>query len=162
MSLRPVTLLVCGEPLRGDDAVADAIVRALPATTRRLTSPRVVGALMPDDLLDAGGPVIIVDAVHGLEPGTLVDLRLGELPELFASGVTPGSSHALPLPMILGIVDRLAGGLPEGRFIGIAGADFTLGAGLSREVRAAVEPCAARLNHWVRALAHERRAPQCA
>jgi hydrogenase maturation protease len=117
---------------------------------------------MPEDLLDVGGPVIVVDAVHGLEPGTIVDLPLTELPELFASGVSPGSSHALPLPMILGIVERLAGGLPEGRFIGVAGADFALGAGLSAQVLDAIEPCAARLNHWVRALAHERRAPQCA
>lgn len=162
MSLRPVTLIVCGEALRGDDALADAVVRALPATTRRIAAPRSVGGLMPEDLLGAVGPVIVVDAVHGLEPGAIVDLPLGELPELFASGVTPGSSHALPLPMILAIVERLAGGLPEGRFIGIAGADFTLGADLSPEVRAAIEPCAARLNHWVRALAHGRRAPQCA
>ena len=42
--MREVSLLVCGEPMRGDDALAAAIVERLPATTRRLvtipTSPR--------------------------------------------------------------------------------------------------------------------------
>jgi hydrogenase maturation protease len=160
--MRRVTVLVCGEPLRGDDAVADALVRALPPSTLRLGEVCHVGGLMPDDLMAAGSPVIVVDAVHGLPAGTVVDLPLSALPELAAVGVTPASSHALPLPTVLGIVERLAGTLPEGRFIGVAGDDFRLGDPLSDDVRDAVEPCAARLGHWVRTLAHEHGALTCA
>jgi hydrogenase maturation protease len=162
MSMQRVTILVCGDPLRGDDAVADAMVRALPATTRGLSEAIAVGGLMPDDLLDCAGPVIVVDAVRGLPPGTVVDLPLSELPGLVEAGVTPGSSHALPLPTVLGVVAAISGTLPAGRFIGVAGEAFELGATLSGSVRAAVEPGAARLGHWVRALAHGGRAAACA
>jgi hydrogenase maturation protease len=160
--MRRVTVLVCGEPLRGDDAVAEALVRALPAATLRLGEICHVGGLMPDDLLAAGSPVIVVDAVRGLPAGTVVDLPLEGVAELAAMGVTSASTHALPMPTVLGLVRQLAGRLPEGRFIGVAGGDFGLGDPLSDEVREAVEPCAARLGHWVRALAHDGRSGACA
>jgi hydrogenase maturation protease len=161
-ALRKVTVLVCGDAVRGDDAVGEAVMRALPATTHHLCEVRSVGALMPDDLIAAREPVIVLDAVHGPAPGTLVDLPLSALTDLAAAGVTPGSSHALPLPIVLGIVQRMAGRLPDGRFLGVAAQDFTLGAPLSPAVDRAVPGCAARLNHWVRALVHERRARACA
>ena len=160
--MRRVTLLVCGEPMRGDDGVAERIVHALPATTRALTAVCHVGALMPDDLIGAGSPVILVDAVHGLPPGSVIDLPIEALGELVEAGVAPGSSHALPLPMILGLVEQLAGGLPEGRFIGVAGSAYGLGSPLSEPVADAVEPAAARLGHWIRVLSHARRLPACA
>jgi hydrogenase maturation protease len=160
--LRRVTILVCGDVMRGDDAVADAMVRALPTATRRLVEVREVGGLMPDDLLAAAPPVIVVDAVHGPPAGTIVDRPLNELSELFDSGVTPGSSHALPLPMVLQVVERLSGSLPEGRFIGVAGEGFGIGAPLTANVAGAVERGAAHLNHWIRVLVHERRAAACA
>lgn len=153
--LKTVSILVCGEPMRGDDAVAEAIVRALPATTLGLCEVRSVGALMPDDLA-VDGPVVVVDAVHGPNPGTIVDVALEDLATLFDGGVTPGSSHALPMPMVLRMASNL-GGLPDGRFVGVAGDDFTLGASLSARVQHAVEPAATLLNHWIRVLAHERR-----
>lgn len=161
-AVRRVTVLVCGETLRGDDAVAEALVRALPDSTRRLGEVCHVGGLMPDDLMAAGSPVIVVDAVRGLPAGTVVDLPLDALPELAASGISPASTHALPLTTVLGIVERLTGSVPEGRFIGVAGDDFGLGDPLSEDVREAVEPCAARLGHWVRTLAHETGAVTCA
>ena len=160
--VRRVTVLVCGEPLRGDDAVADALVHALPASTLGLGEVCHVGGLMPDDLIAAGSPVIVVDAVRGLPAGTVVDLPLSALAELAAAGVSPASTHALPLTTVLGIVERLAGTLPEGRFIGVAGDDFALGDPLSDDVRDAVEPCAARLGHWMRTLAHATGAGACA
>ncbi len=160
--MRRVTLLVCGEPMRGDDAVAEQIVGSLPATTRSLTEVCHVGALMPDDLIGAGAPVILVDAVHGLPAGSVIDLPIDSLAELVEGGVAPGSTHALPLPMVLGIVEQLAGSLPEGRFIGVAGAAYGIGAPLSDPVVDAVAPAAARLGHWIRVLAHARRMPACA
>jgi hypothetical protein len=92
----------------------------------------------------------------------VVERPLHELGDLFDAGVAPSSSHALPLPMVLKIVEGLAGGLPDGRFIGVAGEDFGLGTGLSDRVAAVVEPAAAVLNHWIRVLAHHRRAAACA
>jgi hydrogenase maturation protease len=155
--MRTVVLLACGEPMRGDDALALAVLDALPATTRSLAEIRPIGQLMPDDLHGIDGAVIVLDAVDGPPPGTLVDLPLSALTEAYERGLTPASSHALPLPVTLGIVGRLAGGLPDGRFLGVAASDYTLGAPLSAAVRDAVPACAARVNHWVRALVHETR-----
>jgi hydrogenase maturation protease len=155
--VRRVTLLICGEAMRGDDGVADIVLAALPASTRALADVRPVGQLMPDDLLDCEGPVIMVDAVDGPPPGEIVDLPLSAL--LAAdSGVNPGSSHALPLPITLAVAKQLRGALPEGRFVGLAADSYEIGAGLSPAVRDAVPVCAASLDHWVRVLAHETRA----
>jgi hydrogenase maturation protease len=160
--MRRVTLLVCGEPMRGDDAVAERIVGLLPATTRSLADVCHVGALMPDDLMGVGGPMILVDAVHGLPPGSVIDLPIDALGELVEAGAAPGSTHALPLPMVLGLVEQLTGALPEGRFIGVAGWGYGLGSPLSEPVVDAVGPAAARLGHWIRVLAHARRGQVCA
>lgn len=153
--MRRVTLLVCGDPMRGDDAVAAMIVDALPASTLALVEVRHVGQLMPDDLLGANGPLILVDAVEGPAPGEVVDVPLASLVDAHGAGISPASSHALPLPITMAIAQRLAGALPSGRFIGVAGAGYGIGAPLSPRVADAVPGCAARLNHWIRVLAHE-------
>jgi hydrogenase maturation protease len=160
--MRPVVLLACGEPMRGDDALAFAVLDALPANTLAMADVRRVRQLMPEDLHDFVGPVIVLDAVDGPTPGTLVDIPLSTLRQAYDEGLNPASSHALPLPITLGIVERLAGGLPEGRFIGVAASDYSLGAALSPAVTDAVADCAARVNHWVRALAHPSRPRACA
>jgi len=100
--------------------------------------------------------------VEGPAPGEIVDLPLTSLLEAHAAGISPASSHALPLPITLAIAARLAGKLPEGRFVGIAGADYAIGAPLTPAVRDAVRHCAERLHHWIRVLAHETRSPACA
>lgn len=163
MAMRRVTLLVCGEPMRGDDAVAAAVVAALPAGTLGMVDVRHVGQLMPDDLLATDGPILLVDAVEGLTAGEIVDLPLASLLAADAAGISPASSHALPLRITLGIVAGLRGGaLPEGRFVGIAGAEYGIGTPLSAAAHAAVPACAARLSHWIRVLAHASRSPTCA
>jgi hydrogenase maturation protease len=153
--MRHVVLLACGEPMRGDDALALAVLDALPATTKAMVEIRPVGQLMPDDLHGINGAVIVLDAVEGPPAGTVIDLPLSALSEAYDRGISPASSHALPLPVTLGIVERLPGGMPDGRFLGVAAADYTLGAPLSPSVQEAVPDCAARVNHWVRALVHE-------
>ena len=160
--MRPVTVLVCGEPMRGDDGVASAILRQLPSTTRALIRIEHVGLLTPDHLLAAEGPVILLDAVNGPPAGEIVDMPLGALTAASDAGINPASSHGLPLPASIEIVERLAGAPLEGRFIGVAGADYRLGAPLSPAVRGAIPRCAERLNHWVRVLAHQSRTPACA
>ena len=160
--MRRVRLLVCGEPMRGDDAVALVVLDALPEATRRMTDVGMVSQLMPDDLVDGDGPVLILDAVEGPDPGTVVDIPLSALAAAHDRGLAPASSHALPLPITLGVVEQLRGALPDGRLLGIAGDDYAIGAALSPAVAESVAACATRVNHWVRVLAHERRARTCA
>jgi hydrogenase maturation protease len=161
--MRQVTLLVCGEPMRGDDALGLAVLAALPPSARALAEVRHVGQLMPDDLVPNESPVIVLDAVAGPKPGTLVDLPIDRLAAASAGrDFTPASSHALPLTVTLGIVERLSGRLPDGRFVGIAGADYALGAGLSRVVSDAIAPCAARVGAWITVLAKRDGPPPCA
>jgi hydrogenase maturation protease len=148
--------------MRGDDALALAVLDALPATTLAMAEVRRVRQLMPDDMHDVDGPLIVLDAVEGPPPGTVVDIPLSALLQAHEEGLNPASSHALPLPITLGIVERLAGSLPDGRFVGVAASGYTLGAPLSLAVADAVADCAARVNHWVRALAHPSRPRACA
>jgi hydrogenase maturation protease len=153
MAPRRVTILVCGEPMRGDDALALEAVRALDPTTREAAEIREVGQLSPDELLDAPEPVIVVDAVSGPPPGELVDLTLGDLAA--AGGPTPraSSSHALPLATAVSLSVRLRGAPPEGRFLGLAGADYGLDAPLSATIRAALPRLTARIVACVAELA---------
>ncbi len=160
--MRVVTVLVCGEPMRGDDGVASEVLQHLPATTHSLLRVEHVGLLTPDHLLAADGPVILLDAVDGPPAGEVVDMPLSRLMAASDAGISPASSHGLPLRASIQIVERLAGAMPEGRFIGVAGADYQLGAPLSTAVRDAVPRCAERLNHWARVLAHGTRSSTCA
>jgi hydrogenase maturation protease len=160
--MRTVTILVCGDPMRGDDGIAAEILRRLPATTLHLADVRHVGGLMPDDLLSAPEPIIVVDAVAGAAPGEVIDLPLGRLRAGRGDALAPHSTHGLPMPAVLAIAERIRGELPEGRFIGIAGDEFGIGTAISDATLAAVPQAAARLGHWVRVLAHGQRVPICA
>jgi hydrogenase maturation protease len=161
--MRRVTVFVCGEPMRGDDAVGVAIADTLPATTARLAEIRVLGAVMPDDLVAADGPVIVVDAVVGPPPGELVDLPLATLAAR-PGPIGTASSHAIPLPAVIGLAQALTDGRLEGRFLGVAGGGWSHGAPLSPAVRAAVPVAVRHLAHWIRVLAHDPavRVPSCA
>jgi hydrogenase maturation protease len=151
--MRRVTVLVCGEPMRGDDAVARALVEELPATTGHLAEVRHVGALMPDDLVEIDGPVIVLDAAFGPPLGEIVDLPLAAVGSL-ARPIEIGSSHAIPLPAVVALAQAMTGGRLEGRFIGVAGGSWEIGAPISPAVREAVPVAAAHLDHWIRVLAH--------
>jgi hydrogenase maturation protease len=157
-----VVVLVCGEPMRGDDSVGAAVAQALPASVRAMAEVRHVGQLMPDDLHGLSAPVIVVDAVEGVEPGAVVDLSFDGVIDAASAGLTPASSHALPLPLTLGVVERLGGHLPEGRFLGVGAASYEVGAPMSAAVAAAVGPCSARLGEWIRVLAASAGVVPCA
>ncbi len=137
-----VRLLACGEPARGDDGVALlAVERALarlPAAVRARIEVRCRPGLDPADLVDlsAGTALLIVDAVVGVAPGSLVRRPLAELPA--AGGAAPASSHALPIGDVLRIVEAASGQRPDGVFLGLGGLEFRLGAGLSEPVAQAV------------------------
>jgi len=145
-----ILVLACGEASRGDDAaglLAAAEIRRWIAGTAEPPGPvrgllqalrdRVdvitIGQLEPDDLLDVAGDdaVVVVDAVRGVEPGSIVRRPLVDLA---AGGPTPRSSHMLPLQDVLGLAQTLRGSLPRGVFVGLGGSVFELGAAPSRPV----------------------------
>jgi hydrogenase maturation protease len=151
--MRRVTVLVCGDPMRGDDALAQALVDELPEATGHLAEIRHVGALMPDDLVGAGGPVIVVDAALGPPSGEIVDLPLAAIGST-AGPVEIGSSHTIPLPTVIALARAMTDGRLEGRFIGVAGSSWEMGAPISPAVERALPVAAAHLDHWIRVLSH--------
>ncbi|HEX8025448.1 MAG TPA: hypothetical protein VF484_04500 [Candidatus Limnocylindrales bacterium] len=136
-----VRLIVCGASDRGDDgAPLSAVARLLPVLepeVREQLEVRRCPQLVVSDILDvpADEACVIVDAVVGVEPGEVVSLTLPEL-AAHAQGVTPRSSHALPIDQVLGIAEAIRGSLPSGAFVGIGGRWFGCGPIQSRAVRA--------------------------
>jgi hydrogenase maturation protease len=133
-------LLVCGSADRGDDGAAlAAVAHVLPrleAPVRERLEVRRCEQLDVADLVDVGADeaCLILDTVVGVEPGTIVRLSLPELAGR-SGGVTPRSSHALPIDQVLGIADAIRGRLPDGAFVGIGGQWFGFGTLRSRAVR---------------------------
>ena len=130
----PCTLLVCGDAARGDDGAAIAAVARLGPSRRIGVRVRLVGQLEPDDLVGAlaNGRCVVVDAVRGVEPGAVVEIPLRRLAA--PGGPMPASSHALPIPTVIGLAEALGADLDRGRFVGIGGDRFELGAGLSGRI----------------------------
>jgi hydrogenase maturation protease len=148
-----VPVFVCGEPARGDDAAGFAAVELLEPAVRARAEIVAAGQLDLLLLVDlpADAPCVVVDAVAGLEPGevwvrplaALVDRAraladAGRAPE-------PRSSHELPIEQVLALAATLRGEPPAGTFVGIGGACWDVGAGLSPEVAAALPAFAAAI-----------------
>ena len=149
-----VPVLVCGEPERGDDAVAFAAVAALPADVRRLADVRPCGQLEVDDLLAVpeGIGCVVVDAAVGVPPGLVVRIPLADIAARTGGGA-PRSSHTLPPDQAIALAEALRGVPPVGVFVGIGGSDFSLGAGLSPAVMAGLPALTARLAEEIRLIA---------
>ncbi len=147
---RRILVLACGEASRGDDAaglLAADVVRRWVAGTGEPPRPLrgllqalrdrievvTVGQLEPDDLLEVADDdaVVVVDAVRGVEPGSIVRRPLVDLA---SGGPAPRSSHTLPLRDVLGLAQTLRGSLPRGVFVGLGGSVFELGAAPSGPV----------------------------
>lgn len=126
------TVLACGDPNRGDDGAALAAVDRLTRTGAADARIRRVGMLEVDHVIDAlaAGHCVVVDAVRGVEPGTVVELPLARLAG-GSSGLIPASSHALPLAETIRLAELLGADLERGMFVGIGGRSFELGAELS-------------------------------
>jgi hydrogenase maturation protease len=132
-------VFACGDALRGDDSVAGLAVASLPPRTRSATDVRSVGALEPEALMALAPwqPVVVVDAVVGVEPGTLVDLDLAELAARSAA-ITAWSSHQLPIDRVIGLACLLRGQPVRGRFVGLGIGSVGAGLGPSERVAAAI------------------------
>jgi hydrogenase maturation protease len=156
-----IRLHVCGQPDRGDDGLGWAAVGPLLAALPRQVLERVTVRCEPelrvDDLLDlpAGSSVIIVDAVAGVDPGSIVRIPLSDLGAPSVAGRArpiAHSSHQLPLEIVLGLGEALLGRPVEGVFLGLGAASFALGAPLSDAVRAALPALRAAVADEVAAL----------
>jgi hydrogenase maturation protease len=151
--MKRVPIFVCGEPTRGDDAAGFAALELLPAETRSRAEVVPVGQLDVQLLLDLpdGAPCVVVDAVAGLEPGSLYIRPLADLVDAAwaraEAGGTPAlrSSHELPLEQALALAAILRPSPPQGTFVGLGGARFDLGSDLTPAVRAALPVLAAAI-----------------
>jgi hydrogenase maturation protease len=155
---RRVAVLVCGEPERRDDAVGFAAIDALPDAVRALAVVVRVGQLEVEDLLDvpAGAACVVVDAAVGVAPGEVVVIPLAAIAERSAGG-SPRSSHSLPPDQVIALAAALRGRPLAGVFVGIGGAEFGLGSGLSPAVRSGLPLFVESLAREVVRLAAEAR-----
>jgi hydrogenase maturation protease len=159
------TVLVCGDPSRGDDGAAIAAVARLERGDPPATRVRRVGQLEPDDLVNAvagGGRCVVVDAVRGIEPGRVIVAPLRSIAA--SDGPQPASSHALPLEIVIGLAEALGADLDRAVFVGIGGRRFELGTGLSPAVNAALDVAAATIDQRIagRAFVAGREVTSCA
>lgn len=157
---RRITVFLCGDASRGDDAVAFAVAAALSAADRQWMDLIEVGGLDTAHLLALadGQPCIVVDAVAGPEPGETVEMPLADVAALGrgdASFSFPGrtSSHAMPLPAALQLAQVLRGAPVRGTFLGLGIAGCAFGDPLSPPVAAAVPALARALGRTARELA---------
>jgi len=150
-----VCVLVCGERLRGDDAAAVLAAEMLPADALALAEVVEVGLLSVEALLDVpeGVALVVADAAIGTAAGEVVVLPLSNVARSTGSGAALASSHSLPPGQVLALAETLRGPLPRGVFVGIGGADFGFGEGLSAPVAAGLPAFVAVLADEIRRLA---------
>jgi hydrogenase maturation protease len=150
-----VCVLVCGERLRGDDAAAVLAAEMLPADVLALAEVIEVGLLSVEAVLDvpAGLALVVADTAIGMAAGEVVVLPLENVARSTGSGATLASSHSLPPDQVLALAEALRGPLPRGVFVGIGGAEFGFGEGLSQTVAAGLPGFVAVLADEIRRLA---------
>jgi hydrogenase maturation protease len=155
---RHLNLLLCGERLRRDDGAAILAVELLPADVRELAEIIEVGQLSVEALLEAeeGAGFVVADAAVGVAPGEVVTLPLADLAAAAGrGGPAPASSHSIPPDQVLALAAELRGAAPRGVFVGLGGADFSFGEGLSEPVAAALPAFAEAIAEAIRRLAGE-------
>ena len=147
---RRFRVLACGSFHGGDDAAALEAVRLLPASLHERVSVEEIGQLSAEQLLDDGSDVvrIVLDCVHGVAPGEIVDLPLAEVPAL-ARRIGVASSHALGIGQVVALAAAFGGIRPVDRFLGVGGASYAQGASLSPPVAEGVVRVAARIEQQV-------------
>ena len=156
---RPVLVLACGAPDRGDDAAAldaVALLDMLDPLARGQAVIRIVGQLGVEHLADrpVGAAVIVVDAAVGLRPGAVRFVPFDTLGHDARSPV-PRSSHELPIPEVVGIAE-IVGGPLDGGLLVVGGSDFGFGHPLSPAVEAAIPELTHQLAHTIEEAAAAR------
>ena len=132
------TVLVCGDRHRRDDAAALVAADILGQVLPEDVILRRVGQLGADDLVaaSAAGRCLVIDAVRGIAPGSVVSMPLADLE---TGGPASASSHALPLPTVIALAGALGADMTGAAFVGIGGEEFELGEGLTPRVAAGLD-----------------------
>lgn len=146
-----------GNQWRGDDAIGLELARRLGATglpaevAVRIHEGEGIGVL---ELWDGADAVVIVDCMRsGRRPGTVQRLDASSAPA--GSSLSDGSSHAIGIADAIEL-GRALGRLPPRLIVyGIEGARFDAGAGLSEQVRPALDGLVATIRAQALALAAE-------
>ena len=145
-----VTVIAVGNPYRGDDGVGAAVLAAVRGSLgndARVRLAELDGEPVRMMQTWEGSPTVwIVDATaSGRPPGSLHEFDAAELHESDHTWRGVGGGHALGLREAVDLAAVL-GLLPdELRVLGIEGASFDHGEGLSPMIAAAVPRAAARL-----------------
>ena len=138
-----VPVLVCGNELRGDDAVGLAIASSLPEPARSRAAVSAIGQLDADRLVEPGvEPCVVVDAVLGIPSGSVLVLPLASLATSPERGAAT-SSHGLSIGKAVALAGAVAGRPVDGVFVGVGVERFDADATLSPAVAAGIP--AARL-----------------
>jgi hydrogenase maturation protease len=150
-----VRIVALGHPDAGDDAIALRVLDELAAPAGGSLELELVRAGRPGvgllDLLETDRPVVIVDVLStGAAPGTVRALELRDAADAAISGAR-ASSHDFGPADVLRLAGVLGRTLPRGRVVGVEGARFERGAGLSWEVAGSI----AALRDAVLRAAHE-------
>lgn len=155
------TVLVCGDPARGDDGAAVLALVGDPEGSLPNCRLRAVNQLDVGELLTAlaEGGTVIVDAVRGIPEGTIISRPLESIA---SSALTAASTHALPLPSAVALARALEADLSEAVFVGIGGADYRLGAPLSPSVAAALPALRRAVREALAAIARGERSRRTA
>ncbi|MEZ4380064.1 MAG: hydrogenase maturation protease [Nannocystaceae bacterium] len=135
-----VRVIALGSPHGGDDEAALELAAAL-REGADAAALEVIAAGRPGpglvDLLDVQGPVLLLDVVRsGAAPGTIHELELDALVDASLAQAQV-SSHGFGPAEALRLAAALGRALPPGRFVGVEGASFTVGAPRSPAVAAA-------------------------
>ncbi len=142
-----VVVIGVGNPDRGDDGVGPEVLARLEGRVPdRVRLVRLAGA-DPAGIIEAwegAGRVVLVDAmVSGAAPGTISRFDAGAAP--LPAGVRLASTHVLGAETAVEMA-RALGRLPESLIVyGVEGGVFTVGAGLSPAVVAALPAAADRI-----------------
>ena len=154
-----VRVLLCGERTRGDDGAALLAAEMLPQDALALAEVVEVGQLSLEALIDIpeGMAVIVADAAVGIAAGTVIVMPLERVARSSGIGAAPASSHGLAPDQVLALAEQMRGSLPRGVFVGIGGAEFGFGDGLSPAVAHGLPAFAATLADEIRRLATDKR-----
>ena len=163
VAFRPsrVRLIVLGSVDRGDDALGPLAVAELSPDVWPMVDVRLGSSLDVLDLADVppGGSCVVIDAARGLEPGVIAFVPFQRFLGRAADRLpAPRSSHELPLPDLVRLVQVMRGSVPRGGFLVAGGLHFGLGELPSREVALAIPGLVAAIEDMVGRLASHRRA----
>ena len=156
-----VRLLVLGSVDRGDDALGPLAVAELSPDVWPMVDVRLGSSLDVLDLADVppGGSCVVIDAARGLEPGVIAFIPFERFLGRAADRLpAPRSSHELPLPDLVRLVQVMRGSVPRGGFLVAGGLHFGLGELPSREVALAIPGLVAAIEDMIGRLASHRRA----